>query len=258
MSGDIGRPGVVCGCARPCPGGCVGRLRRCAPAPEKRPPVETTLQQRAGILAVKATPLTGRLLVYYDTGLTPEEIAAMVHAALQVPAHTHGASGIPPKATAGHRNGESPIARVRVGTQSQHLACARAPLRGRGCRPLNGYRALTHWVPVHLQGMLLVPLLALTVVQSWMATGMLLLFALLITPMSTAGLLTARLTPWLVYWIGFASWSAWLGFWMAAQSIWLPAVFIAMSSCALHLGVRCLVATMGHAPRLLADGRRQL
>jgi ABC 3 transport family len=226
--------------------------------PRKAAAVETTLRQRAGILAVEVTPLTGRLLVYCDTGLAPDDIAAMVHAALQAPALTREASEAPPKAAAGDREGKSPMVRVRAGLQSQRLACASAPLWGQGYRPLEGYRALTRRVPVHLQGVLLVTLLALTVAQSWMATGVLLLLALIITPMATAGLLTARLTPWLVYWVAFASWSAWLGFWMAAQSIWLPTVFIAMSSCALHLGVRWLVGTTGHAPRLLAGGRRRL
>jgi hypothetical protein len=226
--------------------------------PREAAAVETTLRQRAGILTVEVTPLTGRLLVYCDTGLAPDDIAAMVHAALQAPALTREASEAPPKAAAGDREGKSPMVRVRAGPQSQRLACDRAPLWGQGYRPLEGYRALTRRVPVHLQGVLLVTLLALTVAQSWMATGVLLLLALIITPMATAGLLTARLTPWLVYWVAFASWSAWLGFWMAAQSIWLPTVFIAMSSCALHLGVRWLVGTVGHAPRLLAGGRRRL
>jgi hypothetical protein len=118
--------------------------------PGKAAAVGTTLQQRAGILAVEVTPLTGRLLVYYDTGLTPGEVAAMVHAALQVPALTREASETLAKTAAGGRKGKSPMARVRAGTQSQRPACARAPLWGHGYRPLEGYRALTRRVPVHL------------------------------------------------------------------------------------------------------------
>jgi ABC-type Mn2+/Zn2+ transport system permease subunit len=66
----------------------------------------------------------------------------------------------------------------------------------------------------------------------------LLVLSLIVTPMATAGLLTARFTPLLVYWMGFAVWSAWLGLWLAGQSIWLPTAFIATTSVALHLGVR--------------------
>ena len=70
-----------------------GRMRWEAEAlryrPRKAAAVEKTLQQMAGILPAQVTPLTGRLLVRHDTGLSAREIAAMVHAALQAPRPTH-------------------------------------------------------------------------------------------------------------------------------------------------------------------------
>src|SRR6266566_7593118 len=56
-----------------------GRARKAAA-------VEMTLQQMTGVHSVEATPLTGRLLVYYDADLSPQEMAAMVHTALCTPA----------------------------------------------------------------------------------------------------------------------------------------------------------------------------
>ena len=87
---------------------------------------------------------------------------------------------------------------------------------------------MTRRVPVQLQGLVFGLLLA--VAQSWLVAGASLVLSLIVTPMATAGLLTARFTPLLIYWMGFAAWSAWLGLWLAAQSIWLPTAFIATSS----------------------------
>jgi ABC-type Mn2+/Zn2+ transport system permease subunit len=101
-------------------------------------------------------------------------------------------------------------------------------------------------------------LLALAMAQSWLVAVVLLMLSLIVIPMATAGLLTARFTPLLVYWMGFAAWSAWLGLWLAAQSIWLPTAFIATTSVALHLGMRWLVAKMGGVPRLLTYGQHRL
>jgi hypothetical protein len=47
--------------------------------------VEMALRHTPGILAVEATPLTGRLLVRYDAGLSMQEITRMVYAALYAP-----------------------------------------------------------------------------------------------------------------------------------------------------------------------------
>jgi Heavy metal associated domain 2/ABC 3 transport family len=219
--------------------------------------VERTLQQMAGIISAQVTPLTGRLLVHHDTGLSAEEIAAMVHAALQAPRPTHEAHEILPKATPSQRSGKPLLCGVHVDHQGDHRASTEVPVWGHWYRPLRAYITLTHRVPWWLQGLVFVLLLGLAVAQSWLVAGGSLVLSLIVTPIATAGLLTARFTPLLVYWMGFAAWSAWLGLWLAAQSIWLPTVFIAMSSLALHLGVRCLVVKMGGVPRLLAYGQHR-
>jgi Heavy metal associated domain 2/ABC 3 transport family len=219
--------------------------------------VERTLQQIAGIISAQVTPLTGRLLVRYDAGLSADEIAAMVHAALQAPRPTHEAHEILPKATPSQRSGKPLLCGVHVDHQGDHRASTEVPVWGHWYRPLRAYITLTHRVPWWLQGLVFVLLLGLAVAQSWLVAGGSLVLSLIVTPIATAGLLTARFTPLLVYWMGFAAWSAWLGLWLAAQSIWLPTVFIAMTSLALHLGVRCLVVKMGGVPRLLAYGQHR-
>jgi ABC 3 transport family/Heavy metal associated domain 2 len=239
-----------------------GRIRWEVEALRNRPrnaaAVAMALRQRVGIHSVEATPLTGRLLVYHDIGLTAQEIAAMVQAALRASALAYAACEIRREAPALHGKGEIAAGRVHVNTQDRCLTLTEVPWRGYWYRSLQVYMALMRRVPVHLQGMLFVLILALAVAQSWLAIGVLWLFSLVIIPMTTAGLLTARLTPLLIYWMGFASWSVWLGFWLAAQGIWMPTVFIAMSSLALHLGVRWLVVKVGRAPRLPVFGQRQL
>jgi Heavy metal associated domain 2/ABC 3 transport family len=219
--------------------------------------VERTLQQIAGIISAQVTPLTGRLLVRYDAGLSADEIAAMVHAALQAPRPTHEAHEILPNAMPSQRPGKPSLGGVHVDHQGDHLAAAEVPVWDHWSRPLRAYITLTHRVSWRLQGLVFVLLLAMAVTQSVLAAGAALVLSLIVTPAATAGLLTARFTPLLVYWMGFAAWSAWLGLWLAAQSIWLPTVFIAMSSLALHLGVRCLVVKMGGVPRLLAYGQHR-
>jgi hypothetical protein len=226
--------------------------------PRKSAAVALALQRSVGILSVEATPLTGRLLVCHDIGLTAQEIAAMVQAALRSSAPAYAACEIRGEAPAIHGKGEIAVGRVHVNTQDHCPTFTEVPWRGYWYRPVQVCMALMRRVPVPLQVMLFGLTLALAVAQSWLATGVLWLFALVITPMTTAGLLTARSTPRLVYWIGFASWSVWLGFWLAAQGIWMPTAFIAMSSLALHLGVRWLVVNVGRAPRLPVYGQRQL
>lgn len=226
--------------------------------PRKAAAVERTLQQMAGILSAQVTPLTGRLLVRYDIGLSAQEIAAMVHAALQAPRPTHEVCEILPNETPSQRHRKTSICRAHVDPKGDHLASAGVPVWGHWYRPLRAYITLTHRVPVQLQGLVLVLLLALAVAQSWLVAVVVLVLSLIVTPMATAGLLTVRFTPLLVYWMGFAAWSAWLGLWLAAQSIWLPTAFIATTSVALHLGVRWLVAKMGGVPRLLAYGQHRL
>jgi ABC 3 transport family len=226
--------------------------------PRKAAAVALALQQSVGVLSVEATPLTGRLLVNHDIGLTAQEIAAMVQAALRASALAYAACEIRREAPAIRWKGKLSVGRAHVDTQDHCPTFTEVPWRGYWYRSLQGCMALMRRVPVHLQGMLFVLILALAVAQSWLAIGVLLLFSLVITPMMTAGLLTARLTPWFVYWMGFASWSVWLGFWLAAQGIWMPTAFIAMSSVALHLGVRWLVVKVGRAPRLPVYGQRQL
>jgi Heavy metal associated domain 2/ABC 3 transport family len=238
-----------------------GRMRWAAEAlrdhPRKAAEVERTLQQMAGIISAQVTPLTGRLLVGYDTRLSAQEIAAMVHAALQAPQPTHEAREILPNEAPSQRHRKTSICRAHVDPKGDHLASAGVPVWGHRYRPLRAYITLTHRVPVQLQGLVLVLLLALAVAQSWLVAVVLLVLSLIVTPMATAGLLTVRFTPLLVYWMGFAAWSAWLGLWLAAQSLWLPTAFIATSSMALHLGVRWLVAKMGGVPRMRAYGQRR-
>jgi hypothetical protein len=224
--------------------------------PRKAAAVAMALRQMVGIHSVEATPLTGRLLVYHDIGLTAQEIAAMVQAALRTSALAYAACEIRREAPALHGKGEIVVGRVHVNTQDHCPTFPEVPWRGYWYRSLQVCVALMRRVPVPLQAMLFVLILVLAVAQSWLATGVLLL-SLIITPMMTAGLLTARLTPWLVCWVGFASWGVWLGFWLAAQSIWMPTVFIAMSSLALHLGVRWLVAKGGPCTTAAGTGRQQ-
>ena len=239
-----------------------GRMRWEAEAlrdrPRKAAAVERTLQQMAGIISAQVTPLTGRLLVRYDIGLSAQEIAAMVHAALQAPRPTHEVCEILPNENAQPAPWKNFYLSCPCGYQGRSLASAGVPVWGHWYRPLRAYITLTHRVPVQLQGLVLVLLLALAVAQSWLVAVVLLVLSLIVTPMATAGLLTVRFTPLLVYWMGFAAWSAWLGLWLAAQSIWLPTAFIATTSVALHLGVRWLVAKMGGVPRLLAYGQHRL
>jgi hypothetical protein len=211
----------------------------------------------AGIISAQVTPLTGRLLVRYDTGLSAQDIAALVHAALQAPRLTHEAREILPNTTSSRRNGNPFLCGVHLDHQGDHRASTEVPVWGRWYRSLRAYITLTHRAPWRLQGLVFVLLLALAVAQSWLVVGASLVLSLIVTPMATAGLLTARFTPLLLYWMGFAAWSTWLGLWLAAQSIWLPTAFIAMSSLALHLGVRCLVAKLAGVPRLLAYGQHR-
>jgi hypothetical protein len=231
-----------------------GRMRWEAEAlrdrPRKAAAVERTLQQMGGIISAQITPLTGRLLVRYDTGLNAQDVATMVRAALQAPRPTHETSEILPNTTPSQRSGKPLLCGVHVDHQGDHRASTEVPVWGHWYRPLWAYITLTHRVPWWLQGLVFVLLLGLAVAQSWLVAGASLVLSLIVTPMATAGLLTARFPPLLVYWMGFAAWSAWLGLWLAAQSIWLPTAFIAMSSLALHLGVRCLVAKLGGVPRL--------
>jgi cation transport ATPase len=67
-----------------------GRMRWEAEAlrghPRKAAAVERALQQMAGVHSVEATPLTGRLLVRYGAASSPQEMTALVHAALSTPA----------------------------------------------------------------------------------------------------------------------------------------------------------------------------
>jgi hypothetical protein len=111
---------------------------------------------------------------------------------------------------------------------------------------------------VQLQVLAFILLLALAVAQSWLVAKALLALALIIIPMSTARLLTARSTPWLIYWMGCASCSVWLGLWLAARSIWLPTAFIVTTSLMLHPGARWLVGKMGVLSRGLAYGQHRL
>src|SRR5262245_38378888 len=87
-SADLRTASVAHGYTHPCP----GRMRWEAEAlrghPRKAAAVELTLEQMTGIHSVEATPLTGRLLVYGDANLSPQEMAAMVYTALCTPAHS--------------------------------------------------------------------------------------------------------------------------------------------------------------------------
>jgi hypothetical protein len=230
-----------------------GRMRWQLEALRDRPryaaTVAMTLEQTAGILAVQATPLTGRLLVHCDINFTPTAIASLVHAALQSSVLTHEAGERLPKVTPRYRQGTRPSAHVCGYTRQHGLASPKLQWRGQGSRPLHEYLTSRRRLPVYL-GMFCVLWLALALVQWWWAISLVLLCSLLITPLATARLLTARLRPQLACWLGFAVWNTGLGCWLAAQCLWMPTVFIAVSAFASHLGVRWLVASLPHVSRL--------
>jgi hypothetical protein len=239
-----------------------GRMRWEAEALRGRPrraaAVELTLQQMPGIIAAQATPLTGRLLIRYDVGLSDREITGMVHAALQASRPTYEAGANLPKAMSSRRHGTHFLSGGHGDHPGDHLASAAVPRRGYwGCL-IGTFVALARRVPWRLQGPVFVLALTLAVTQSRLVAGALLTLAVPIIPMASAGLLTERFTPWLIYWIGFASCSAGLGLWLAAQSIWLPTAFIVTTCLTLHLGIRWLVAKMGGASRRRLHGEHRL
>jgi hypothetical protein len=96
-------------------------------------------------------------------------------------------------------------------------------------------------------------IMTLAVVPWWMVAGVLAMVALTIS-MATAGLLTTRCTSWLGCWIGLAVWSAWLGLWVAAQTVWLPTAFMVMASWTIYRSLCWLVVKDAGTPRSLAHG----
>jgi Heavy metal associated domain 2/ABC 3 transport family len=226
--------------------------------PRKAAAVELALRQIVGIISAEVTPRTGRLLVRYDIGLTEQWVAAMVQASLHAQPFTHGTCEIPPKQGANYQDGGGSIVRTDMDTQHHSPLSNKRPQWGHWRLPLVGCIALTHRMPVHLQGMLFALLLALAMAQSWLASGLLLVLSLVITPMAAAGLLTAQPTRLVLSAVGLAVWSAWLGLWLAAKIVWMPSAFMAISSFALYLGVRWLVVNVGSDRRRSAWRRCQL
>jgi ABC 3 transport family/Heavy metal associated domain 2 len=217
--------------------------------PRKAAAIEMALGHMPGILSVEATPLTGRILVRYDKALTVEEISAMVRAALYTPAFIPEASEAPQEQTVDGREGAVHVRHEGADGQSHNPESGRTLLRGHWRRLFLAGLALTHRVPVRLLGVLFFLLLALAVTVSWLATGLLLVLSLLMVPSATAQLLTARLSRLIVYAAGCAALSICLGLWLAAQILWLPSAFVAITSFAWYLGVRALVARGGRLVR---------
>jgi hypothetical protein len=215
--------------------------------PRKAAAVEIALGHMPGILSVEATPLTGRILVRYDTALTAEEIAAMVQAALYARALTPEASEATQGQTTDGRDGAVVVRQVDADGRSHDPESGGMWLRGHWGGFFLYSLALTHRVPVRLLGVLFFLLLAFAVTVSWLATGLLLVLSLLMFPSATAQLLTARLSRLIVYAAGCAALSICLGLWLAVHILWLPSAFMAISSFAWYLGVRALATGRGSA-----------
>jgi ABC transporter family protein len=208
---------------------------------------ETALQHTPGILSVEATPRTGRLLVHYDAALSTLEITRLVRIALGAPlSRSEGYGGM--LGQTGERwEGAAPVRHEHSG-RHHHTPGAGEKWRWRyGRRLLLVSLALTHRVPIPLVGLLFLLLLGFAGQRLWLALGMVWVSSVLVLPMATAHLITARLARLLGCAAGLAALSIGLGYWLAAQIVWRPSAFVALSSLACYLGVRWLVAKGGSA-----------
>jgi cation-transporting P-type ATPase C len=86
--------------------------------PRKAAAVEMALQRMVGIHSVEATPLTGRLLVRYDTNIRSQEVTAMVHTALRTPSLSPDAYAALSGSPHGERHGSVP---TPVGSTNGHV-----------------------------------------------------------------------------------------------------------------------------------------
>ena len=101
--------------------------------------------------------------------------------------------------------------------------------------------AAVRGVPVRLLGVVFIVLLAWTVAQAVQVVGVLLIFALLVTPAAAAQHLTARPALGVLLSVLLAVVSVWVGL-VAGVAIptWPPTFFITTISFLLYVGIRCL------------------
>ncbi|GIW05231.1 MAG: ABC transporter permease [Dehalococcoidia bacterium] len=105
--------------------------------------------------------------------------------------------------------------------------------------------AATRGVPVRLVGIGFLILLAITVSTSVQVVGVLLIFALLVTPAATAQRLTAHPGRSLALSVVFAVVSVWAGLVLAVLIPWPPSFFITAVSFAIYLLVVWRVPSLG-------------
>ncbi len=110
--------------------------------------------------------------------------------------------------------------------------------------------AAVRGVPVRLLGVVFLVLLAWTVAQAVQVVGVLLIFALLVTPAAAAQHLTARPALGVAWSVVLAVVSVWAGLTAACfPPYYPPSFFIAMVSFLLYIGIRGLVPGVGSARR---------
>ena len=117
--------------------------------------------------------------------------------------------------------------------------------------------AAVRGVPVRLLGVVFIVLLAWTVAQAVQVVGVLLIFALLVTPAAAAQHLTARPALGVAWSVALAVVSVWAG--LAAGCLppyWPPSFFITSISFLLYVGIRCLVPGVGSSRRRSARAVR--
>jgi zinc/manganese transport system permease protein len=115
----------------------------------------------------------------------------------------------------------------------------------------------TRGVPVTALGVTFMVLLAFTVAEAVLVVGVLLIFALLITPAATAQHLTARPGLAILWSIVLAVLSVWAGLIVGFYLPYPPSFFITTISFALYLLIRWLVPGVGSARRRSARLRAQ-
>ena len=110
--------------------------------------------------------------------------------------------------------------------------------------------AAVRGVPVRLLGIVFMVLLAWTVAQAVQVVGVLLIFALLVTPAAAAQHLTARPALGVAWSVALAVVSVWAGLTAACFPPYFPPSFsITTISFLLYVGIRCLVPGVGSARR---------
>jgi zinc/manganese transport system permease protein len=118
--------------------------------------------------------------------------------------------------------------------------------------------AAVRGVPVRFLGVLFMVLLAWTVAQAVQVVGVLLIFALLVTPAAAAQHLTARPALGIAWSVLFAVISVWAGLAAACFPPYFPpSFFITTISFLLYLGIRWLVPGVGSAHRRSARAQKE-